>query len=117
MLESTATGQPIWYSCSARRMLDTFFSNSNSGEWTPTITRPSARYLSHHWRRNGKVRWQLMHEYVQKSTSTTLPRSASIESGGELSQSTMPVKSGASGPVAGSDTCPVDDTPCSPEPP
>src|SRR5258708_7543983 len=44
----------------------------------------------------GRVRRQLMHEYVQKSTSTTLPRRPVIESGRlVLNQCEMPVKSGA----------------------
>ena len=41
---------------------------------------------------------QLMHEYVQKSTSTTLPRSDASAAGrppGGLSQCEMPTKSGA----------------------
>src|ERR1700761_8313889 len=45
-----------------------------------------------------------MHEYVQKSISTTLPRRPARVSGlfpGVLSQATMPVKSGA-GPSFGS---------------
>ena len=48
-----------------------------------------------------------MHEYVQKSTSTTLPRSAASDSGrlpGVFSQSAMPVKSGAV-PRSGNATC------------
>src|SRR6266849_4036419 len=81
-------------------MLSRFFSNSNSGLCTPTITSPDVLYLSHHCRRNGTVRWQLMHEYVQKSTSTTLPRSVATLRGGEFSQSTIPTNSGATGPEA-----------------
>src|SRR6478752_5917935 len=62
------------------------FSKSNSGVWTPTMTRPSARYRSNHERRYGIVRWQLMHEYVQKSYRTTLPESFAGVSGGESIQ-------------------------------
>ena len=36
-----------------------------------------------------------MHEYVQKSTSTTFPRSCCSVSGFELIHSEIPVKSGA----------------------
>ena len=36
-----------------------------------------------------------MHEYVQKSTSTTRPRSSRSVSGFELSQRAIPWKSGA----------------------
>jgi hypothetical protein len=36
-----------------------------------------------------------MHEYVQKSISTTLPRSSCIVSGGELTQASIFWKSGA----------------------
>lgn len=42
---------------------------------------------------------QLMHEYVQKSTSTTLPRNWSSVSGGLLCQRSMPVKAGAAMPA------------------
>src|SRR5262245_47473425 len=35
-----------------------------------------------------------MHEYVQKLTSTTLPRRALLVNGGEFSQATAPSKSG-----------------------
>ena len=40
------------------------------------------------------VRRQLMQEYAQKSTSTTLPRSDSRVSGGEFSQPVMPSSAG-----------------------
>ncbi len=46
----------------------------------------------------GSARWQLMHEYVQKSTRTTLPRSWLRLSGwspGVLNHAVMPVKLGA----------------------
>src|ERR1035437_8357422 len=42
---------------------------------------------------------QLMQEYVQKSTRTTLPRSPAIVSGLELRQWSRLVKSGAAGPT------------------
>lgn len=46
-----------------------------------------------------------MHEYAQKSTSTTSPRSPAILSGAEFSQPVMPVNSGA-GPQSDSVTVP-----------
>src|SRR5947208_10412433 len=48
------------------------------------------RYLASHARRYGSVRNQLTHVYVQKSTSTTLPRRPSAVSGGELSHVVAP---------------------------
>ena len=65
----------------ARATFAGFFSNSNSGVCTPTITRPSSRYASNHARRYGSVRTQLTQLYVQKSTTTTRPRSAARLSG------------------------------------
>jgi hypothetical protein len=44
-----------------------------------------------------------MHEYVQKSTRTTLPRSSRIVSGRLPSQASIPTKSGAA-PKSGSAT-------------
>src|SRR5262245_14129649 len=40
------------------------------------------------------ARKQLMHEYVQKSTTTTLPRNVSGVSGAELSHVSAPAKDG-----------------------
>ena len=57
-------------------------------------------YAWSHAFRCGSVRRQLMHEYVQKSTSTTFPRRPASDSGaspGVLSQSSMPRSSGARG--------------------
>ena len=59
------------------------------------ITSPLSAYAAFHAFRCGSVRRQLMHEYVQKSIRTTLPRSDAIVSGGLLNQCDMPVKSGA----------------------
>ncbi len=73
-------------------------SNANSGECTPTIVRPAARYRASHAVTCGSVRRQLMHEYVQKSISTTRPRRPASVSGvppGVSSQAEMPVNSGA----------------------
>src|SRR4029079_2062640 len=77
----------------AQRTLSTSRSNGNSGVWTPTTTSPSA-YFSDHARQYASVRSQLMHVYVQKSTSTTFPRRASLVSGGELSQPVAPSNPG-----------------------
>ena len=59
----------------AARTFDVTCSNANSGVCTPMITSPSSWYAAYHALRCGSVRRQLMQEYVQKSTSTTLPRS------------------------------------------
>ena len=48
------------------------------------ISKPYLWYAAYHAFRCGSVRRQLMHEYVQKSTRTTLPRRPAIESGFEL---------------------------------
>ena len=64
------------------------------GVCTPTITSPALRYFASHASSCGSVRRQLMHEYVQKSTSTTLPRSFCIVSGAELNQRPPPASDG-----------------------
>src|SRR6266849_3665562 len=74
----------------ARRTLSRSCSKSNSGVCAPITTRPCSRYLASHARRYGSVRNQLTHVYVQKSTSTTLPRRPSAVSGGELSHVVAP---------------------------
>ena len=79
----------------ARLTLDVSFSNENSGECTPTIVSPALRYVRSHAVRCGSVRMQLMHVYVQKSISTTRPRSEASVSGLLLSQLVTPVNSGA----------------------
>ena len=76
-------------------------SNGNSGVCTPTTVRPWGVYSSAQRFTWGSVRMQLMQAYVQKSTSTTRPRSWARLSGSELSQRSMPVNSGA-GPKSGS---------------
>src|SRR5271157_2896624 len=58
----------------ARATFAVLFSNSNSGVCTPTITRPLSRYASYQALRYGRVRTQFTQLYVQKSTTTTLPR-------------------------------------------
>src|SRR4051812_15631055 len=73
---------------------DALCSKANSGVCTPTITSPFERYRASHASICGSVRRQLMQEYVQKSTSTTLPRSALSFSGGELNHCPPATKSG-----------------------
>src|SRR5712692_8489040 len=81
-------------SSAARRMLSSFFSNSNSGVWTPMTTKPTSLYFSAHPRTYGSVRNQLMHVYVQNWTSTTLPLRPPGANGGELSHPVAPSKDG-----------------------
>src|SRR2546426_12630527 len=69
----------------ARRTLSRSCSKPNSGVCAPITTRPCSRYLASQARMYGSVRNQLTHVYVQKSTSTTLPRRPSAVSGGEFS--------------------------------
>src|SRR4051812_29379277 len=66
----------------------------------PITTSPWSRYFSYHAFTNGSARRQLMQEYVQKSTTTTLPRRPSAVSGAELSHSVAP-SSGGSVPCTG----------------
>src|SRR6187551_2169566 len=89
-----ATGYVSPSSRTAACTLRKSFSNANSGEWTPMTTSPCSRYFSSHALTYGSARRQLMHEYVQKSTSTTLPRNASRDSGAELSQRVAPASDG-----------------------
>ena len=80
--------------------LSVSFSNSNLGEWTPTMTRPTSAYLACQSFRYGSVRMQFTQVYVQKSMRTTLPRRSSMVSGSELSQLEMAWNSGASSPTS-----------------
>ena len=59
------------------------------------ITSPRERYAASHAFRCGSVRRQLMHEYVQKSISTTLPCSCFSVSGFVLNQSPSAASAGA----------------------
>src|SRR4029079_8306140 len=75
-----------------------FFSNAYSGLCTPTTSRPRSLYLSYQSTTCGMARWQLMHEYAQKSIRTILPRSDFRSTGaspGVLSQLAIPLISGA----------------------
>src|SRR6202020_1898951 len=93
-----ATGYRTPSAAAWARTLETTCSKANSGVCTPTTTRPSLWYLEYQASTWGSDRWQLMHEYVQKSTRTTLPLSDASDRGrspGVLSQAEMPVKFGA----------------------
>src|ERR1700724_863474 len=57
-------------------------------------TRPASLYFAAQAFMYGSSRRLLMHEYVQKLTSTTFPRSDLLLKGGELSQATAPSKLG-----------------------
>src|ERR1700683_3624175 len=70
------------------------FSKPNSGAWTPITTSPASLYFAAQAFMYGNSLRLLMHEYVQKLTRTTFPRSALSFNGGELSQATAPFKSG-----------------------
>src|SRR6202035_44827 len=93
--ESIATGQLTPSRCTADAMLARTFSKSDSGECTPTITRPRCAYALFSCCKCGMVRTQFTQENVQKSTRTTWPFSAASVSGGLLIQPSMPVNSGA----------------------
>src|ERR1700694_4045796 len=93
--ESTATGQLTPSRCTADAMLAWIFSKSNSGECTPTITRPRGAYALFNCCRCGMVRTQFTQENVQKSNRTTCPLSAANVSGALLIQASIPVNSGA----------------------
>lgn len=60
------------------------------------ITSHLSAYFLFHSTRYGSVRWQLIHEYVQKSTSTTFPLRLAIVSGELPIQLVSPASSGAS---------------------
>ena len=81
--------------CTAPSTLSATCSKANSGVWTPSTTSPRSRYVRSQAFTCGSVRRQLMHEYVQKSTRTTLPRSCSSVSGSLLIQCESPASSGA----------------------
>ena len=92
---SWTTGYVIPSRFTAARTFDETCSNANSGVCTPMITKPSLWYVAYHAFRCGSVRRQLMHEYVQKSISTTLPRSCESTSGLVLIQSPSGFSGGA----------------------
>src|SRR6476646_8853170 len=87
-------GYPTRKSCDRATMLSTLCSNPNSGVWTPRTVRPASAYFAAHARTYGSVRSQLTQVYVQKSTRTTRPRSASGFNGSELSQPVAPSNDG-----------------------
>ncbi len=84
----------MFKSCTACLTFAMSFSNANSGVCTPSTANPRSRYFSNHARTYGTDRKQLMHEYVQKSTSSTRPRTSAAASGGELSQALAPSRLG-----------------------
>src|SRR5262245_2197037 len=71
------------------------FSNAYSGVCTPITWNPLPLYASYHAVTCVIARWQLMHEYAQKSTSTTEPLSDAMVRGGEFSHWVMPSICGA----------------------
>ena len=69
-------------------------SKENSGVCTPITTSPWPSYFLAQARTYGSDRSQLMHVYVQKLTTTTLPSRSGGARGGELSQPVAPPKEG-----------------------
>src|SRR3954465_14114302 len=92
---SWTTGYLIPSRLTAAPTLDGSCSNANSGVCTPTIVNPRERYSASHAFTCGSVRRQLTHEYVQKSTSTTRPRSDAIVNGWVLNHRPPGCSSGA----------------------
>ena len=93
-LLSWATGYSMPRSETAARTFSGSFSNSNSGVWTPMMSRPSSAYLSCQSLRYGRVRMQLTQVYVQKSSRTILPLRSSTVSGSEFIQPSRPSGAG-----------------------
>src|SRR4029077_12780113 len=91
---SIGMGYATFKSSTAFFTLAGSFSKPNSGAWTPITTRPASLYFAAQAFMYGSSRRLLMHEYVQKLTSTTLPRSDLLLNGVELSQATAPSNSG-----------------------
>src|SRR5690349_16413031 len=91
--------------CAPVETLPGTFSNAYSGVCTPITWKPLALYSLYQAVTWAIARWQLMHEYAQKSTSTTEPLSEAVVSGGEFSHWVMPAISGA-GPQSCSFACP-----------
>src|SRR5882757_563356 len=79
-------------------------SKAYSGVCTPMTSKPEFLYVEYHACTCGIARWQLMHEYAQKSTSTTLPLREAAEPSGVFSHFWMPEIAGAGpqscGPVS-----------------
>src|SRR5881394_2174815 len=99
---SSATGYWMPNFAIAWRTLSLSFSNANSGECTPMITKPELLYCRYQALTKGSARRQLMQEYVQKSMTTTLPRKASRVSGEEFNQPVAPASDGISPSTAAS---------------
>src|SRR3990172_7122777 len=79
---SITTGYLIPFLSTAIFTLFRSFSNSNSGECTPIINKPSSAYFSFHAVMYGIVLMQLIQLYVQKSYSITFPLISSDSSSG-----------------------------------
>src|ERR1700733_6694608 len=94
-------GYATFKSTTAFFTLAGLFSKPNSGAWTPITTNPASLYFAAQAFMYGSSRRLLMHEYVQKLTNTTFPRSDLLLNGAELSHATAPSKSGirSSSPV------------------
>ena len=95
MFSSLTTGCLIRYSATLRRMFSVFRSALNFPEWTP-ITTTSFLYFCSSLARTGRTWWQLMQQYVQKSSRTILPLSLARSIGPELIQPTPPSRLGTS---------------------
>src|SRR5712691_7268391 len=89
-----ATGNPILKVRVAHSTLGRSCSNENSGVCTPITTSPASLYLAAQLLMYGIGRSELIHVYVQKLTSTTLPRSDFVLSAPELNQPTAPPRLG-----------------------
>src|SRR5262245_57854092 len=77
------------------RMFSVAFSLVNLAAWTPMTTSSSGNRASSFFK-SGRMWMQLMQPYVQKSSRTTLPRSAFSDRGAPtLSHATAPLTSGA----------------------
>src|SRR6185437_4054278 len=85
-----STGYVTFNSCTALSTFAVTFSKPNSGACTPITTRPWFLYFDAQLSRYGSCLSELMHEYVQTSTTTTFPRSDLVVNGAELSQPVAP---------------------------
>src|SRR5215472_4091054 len=89
-----ATGNEILNVRVAHSTFGRSCSNENSGVCTPITTSPASLYFVAQLFTYGIGRSELIHVYVQKFISTTLPRRDFALSGPELSQPVAPPKSG-----------------------
>src|SRR5437016_13992625 len=89
-----ATGKEILKVRVAHSTLGRSCSNENSGVCTPITTSPASLYFAAQLLTYGIGRSELIHVYVQKFTSTTLPRNDFVLSALELIQPTALPRSG-----------------------